>query len=287
MNGNGGMISARFVAREAAKTVMSGPASGVMAAAYTGRRAGRPQPHHLRHGRHLDRRRADPRRASPRSRARSRSTTRCRSTCRWSTCTRSAPAAARSRASTPPACCRSGRKAPAPIPGPICYGRGGTRADHHRRQSAARPARSRSGCWRSTQPVTRGRMCAQIFADRIGRAARPRRRRGGRRRPAPRQHSRWPAPSAWCRCRAATIRATSRCSPSAAPGRCTRRRWRASSASRGAGAGAAGHHQCARLRRRRPAPRFRQHGQPAGRRARRWRSVARDPRPPAQRRARR
>lgn len=40
MNGNGGMISARFVAREAAKTVMSGPASGVIAAAYTGRRAG-------------------------------------------------------------------------------------------------------------------------------------------------------------------------------------------------------------------------------------------------------
>lgn len=39
MNGNGGMVSARHVAREAAKTVMSGPASGVMAAAYTGRRA--------------------------------------------------------------------------------------------------------------------------------------------------------------------------------------------------------------------------------------------------------
>ena len=40
MNGNGGMISSRFVAREAAKTVMSGPASGVIAAAYTGREAG-------------------------------------------------------------------------------------------------------------------------------------------------------------------------------------------------------------------------------------------------------
>ncbi|MCR8546331.1 hydantoinase/oxoprolinase family protein [Salipiger sp. P9] len=42
MNGNGGMVSARVVAEEAAKTVMSGPASGVMAAAYTGRRAGIP-----------------------------------------------------------------------------------------------------------------------------------------------------------------------------------------------------------------------------------------------------
>lgn len=40
MNGNGGMVSAATVAREAAKTVMSGPASGVMAAAYTGARAG-------------------------------------------------------------------------------------------------------------------------------------------------------------------------------------------------------------------------------------------------------
>src|SRR6185312_2394793 len=40
MNGNGGMISARFVTNEAAKTVMSGPASGVIAAAYTGKRAG-------------------------------------------------------------------------------------------------------------------------------------------------------------------------------------------------------------------------------------------------------
>ena len=39
MNGNGGMVSSKFVAREAAKTVMSGPASGVMAAAHIGRAA--------------------------------------------------------------------------------------------------------------------------------------------------------------------------------------------------------------------------------------------------------
>ncbi|MGC1440603.1 MAG: hydantoinase/oxoprolinase family protein, partial [Burkholderiaceae bacterium] len=42
VNGNGGMVSSDLVSREAAKTVMSGPASGVMAAAYTGRRAKRP-----------------------------------------------------------------------------------------------------------------------------------------------------------------------------------------------------------------------------------------------------
>ena len=40
MNGNGGMVSARAVSKEAVKTVMSGPASGVMAAVATGRRAG-------------------------------------------------------------------------------------------------------------------------------------------------------------------------------------------------------------------------------------------------------
>ncbi|MBC6416611.1 MAG: hydantoinase/oxoprolinase family protein, partial [Rhodospirillales bacterium] len=40
MNGNGGMVSSKRVAREAAKTVMSGPASGVIGAAYTGRAAG-------------------------------------------------------------------------------------------------------------------------------------------------------------------------------------------------------------------------------------------------------
>src|SRR5215510_512723 len=35
MNGNGGTVAARLVAREAAKTIMSGPAAGVMAAAAT------------------------------------------------------------------------------------------------------------------------------------------------------------------------------------------------------------------------------------------------------------
>lgn len=40
MNGNGGTISSRLVAREAAKTVMSGPASGVIGAAHASRIAG-------------------------------------------------------------------------------------------------------------------------------------------------------------------------------------------------------------------------------------------------------
>jgi N-methylhydantoinase A len=40
MNGNGGTVSARLVAKDAAKTVMSGPASGVMAAAATLQQSG-------------------------------------------------------------------------------------------------------------------------------------------------------------------------------------------------------------------------------------------------------
>ncbi|MBN9486999.1 MAG: hydantoinase/oxoprolinase family protein [Alphaproteobacteria bacterium] len=42
MQGNGGTISSRLIARAAVNTVMSGPASGVMAAAYTGRVSGQP-----------------------------------------------------------------------------------------------------------------------------------------------------------------------------------------------------------------------------------------------------
>src|SRR5947207_8898487 len=41
MQGNGGTISSQMIARAAVNTVMSGPASGVMAAAYTGREIGR------------------------------------------------------------------------------------------------------------------------------------------------------------------------------------------------------------------------------------------------------
>src|SRR5712672_776908 len=42
MQGNGGTISSTLIARAAVNTVMSGPASGVMAAAYTGRASGHP-----------------------------------------------------------------------------------------------------------------------------------------------------------------------------------------------------------------------------------------------------
>ena len=126
MNGNGGMVSARYVAREAAKTVMSGPASGVIAAAYTGRRAGLPYARHLRHGRHLDRCRADPqRRAGNLQRNRDRI---CDAdpSCRWSPCIRSARAAARSPVSMHSGLIQVGPQSAGANPGPICYGRGGS-----------------------------------------------------------------------------------------------------------------------------------------------------------------
>ena len=40
MQGNGGTVSSRIVSEDAVKTVMSGPASGVMAAAFTAGKSG-------------------------------------------------------------------------------------------------------------------------------------------------------------------------------------------------------------------------------------------------------
>ena len=170
MNGNGGMISARFVTREAAKTVMSGPASGVIAAAYTGRRAGfenlvtydmggtstdvalirnaepavsneieieYAMPIHVpmvdgAYGRR--RRRLDrPRR-----------------------CIRTDPD-------------RPGKRRRQSRTDLLWPRR--RRADHHRRQSGARPPRPASGCWPSTIPVTVER-CPRRFSRR-GSARRP------------------------------------------------------------------------------------------------------------------
>ena len=102
-------------------------------------------------------------------------------------------------------------------PGPICYGRGGTRAHHHRRQPDPGPAQSRSPAGR--RPSGDPRPCARPDRGEGRQAARPRRRCGAPPPSCASPTTAWPAPSAWCRCRAATIRATSRCSPSAARGR--------------------------------------------------------------------
>ena len=67
----------------------------------------------------------------------------CRCRRRGSTCARSAPAAARSPTSTGRPAARRPAAAPAPIPGPACYGRGGTEPTVTDAAFAARHARRR------------------------------------------------------------------------------------------------------------------------------------------------
>ena len=93
-----------------------------------------------------------------------------RSRCRCSTSTRSAPAAARSPGATRAARCASGRARPARGPGPPCYGRGGDRADGHRREPRARPARHRraAGRRRSRSTPRRPRARSARSAGELG-----------------------------------------------------------------------------------------------------------------------
>ena len=100
---NGGVIGFATAADMPVRTVLSGPSTGVVGAQAIGALAGLRRPHHLRHGRHLDRRGAaagrplQARRARPPCMA-----TRSRRRC--STSTPSAPAAARSPISTAAGC---------------------------------------------------------------------------------------------------------------------------------------------------------------------------------------
>ena len=109
-----------------------------------GRALGLRRPHHLRHGRHLDRRLPGAGRPARRSPRKARSTA-CRSARRCSTSSRSAPAAARSPGSTTAACCASARKAPAPIPAPPATARAAPSPPRPTRTSSSArsgPARS-------------------------------------------------------------------------------------------------------------------------------------------------
>ena len=104
-----------------------------------------PEPRHLRHGRHLDRRRADPRRRARRlQRDRDR-------ICDADPCAdgRRAHGRRRRRLDRARRCVRpdpgrAGKRRRQSRPDLLRPRRHG--ADHHRRQSAARPARSRNGC---------------------------------------------------------------------------------------------------------------------------------------------
>ena len=143
MQGNGGTASSQFIALVGGEHRDVGPGLGRDGGRLYRPRLGPSQPHHLRHGRHLDRCRPDRERRADRSRASSSSNTPCRSTCRWSTCTRSAPAAARSPRSMPRACCASGRRAPA-----RGRGRSATAA-----AAASPPSPTPTWCWAGSIPT--------------------------------------------------------------------------------------------------------------------------------------
>ena len=229
MQGNGGTMSGKAAADYAVQTVMSGPAAGALAAARIGEQAGHPQPDRLRHGRHQLRCDADPRRrarsvggkghrlrrADPRADDRHPHDRRRRRLDR---------AHHQGRAS-----CRSAPTAPAPIPA-----RSATAA-----AAPSRPSPTPTSCWASSIPphcrasraACRLRRCGPRSSTRS--AARWGSTPSRRRLPSsPSPAIIWRAPSAWCRSRKATIRATSRSSRLAARGRCMPWPWRASSACR-------------------------------------------------------
>ena len=229
MQGNGGTTSSQFIAHAAVNTVMSGPASGVMAAAYTGRASGHPNLITYDMGGtstdvglienavpqvsgELELEYAMPIHVPMVD-------------------VHTIGAGGGSIASVDAAgMLRVGPESAGARPGPICYGRGGTEptiTDANLILGRLNPDRLLGVDHPVTLDHVRG-------ADR-GRRSASRSASTPMRRPPPSCASpttAWPAPCGWCRCRAATIRATSRCSPSAARGRCTPRRWRASLRSR-------------------------------------------------------
>ena len=213
MTSAGGLVAIADAQRAPAALLLSGPAGGVRAAAAVAAacgypdavtfdmggtstdvclvRGGVPEPAPQRDGR----------RAS-------------RSACPRSTSTRSAPAADRSRASTRAARSSSARESAGATPGPACLRAGRDRADGDRRRPRARPHRRsarRSRGWggsTSARPATRS---TRAGVDR-------------RRVSLPWSTPRWNKRCAWSRSSAASTRASSRSSRSAAPGRCTRAR---------------------------------------------------------------
>ena len=104
-------------------------------------------------------------------------------------------------------------------PGPACYGAGGDGADRDRRQPRARPARPRLLPRRQDRARRAPRRERRVdeLGERLGLDATGRRRRRSSTSPT----RTWPTRSACSRSTAGSIRASSRSSPSAAPGRCT------------------------------------------------------------------
>ena len=125
MTSGGGLVPAESAAELPASLLLSGPAGGVRAAAIVATACGFPGRGRVRHGRDQHRRvprarrrpragAATPRRGLPDPAA------------RRSTCTPSVPAAGRSRVSTAGGALVVGPDSAGAVPGPACYGRGGS-----------------------------------------------------------------------------------------------------------------------------------------------------------------
>ena len=124
MQSSGGVIDVEGAAARPAACVLSGPAGGVVGAAFVAEAGGLRRRADVRHGRDEHRRRRGRRRPCPADH-RTRSSAASRSASRWWTSTPSAPAAARSRGSTTAGRCVSGPRSAGAVPGPAAYGRGG------------------------------------------------------------------------------------------------------------------------------------------------------------------
>ena len=222
MQSNGGVMpfSAAITGGRTVHTLFSGPAAGAQASAYLAREAAR-RTRHPRHGRHQLRHRLHRRRRAARNdgghhrpppgrRAGARhdhDLGRRRLDRRPSTAAASSPSA---------------RTAPAPIPGPACYGRGGT-------QPTVTDADLVCG-FLNADYFLGGKQ--KLDAAAVARGARAAHRQAARRSacsmppPASAASSTcaWPTRSACSRPSAASICAPSRCCRSAAPARCMPRR---------------------------------------------------------------
>ena len=215
---HGGVAPIAEAVRLAAGAVLSGPAGGVAGSVYAAPAARRRQPDPFDMGGTAPTSalvvggeagaRVGPPRRRPAHRAAAASTSPA-----------SAPAAARSRASTPAACCMSARRAPGRDAGPGLLWPRRHRGDRHRRQPRARLPRPRELSRRPPGARSNAPPNAPSIASPAPARHRPARR--GATASTASSTPTWPRASGSSRCAAASIRAVSRCSRSAAPPGCT------------------------------------------------------------------
>ena len=226
LHSGGGVMTPEAVQELAVRLAASGIAAGAVAARHTAALCGHEQRDRRRHGRHEHRHLARLRRRScarPTSGSSSTATRSCFPSIEVLTIGAGGGSLAKIDAA---GSLRNGPQSAGSRPGPGRLRPGRRGADEHRRQPRPRPARRRG--WSAAA-------CRSI--------ATPPRRRSARRSPSrwtstctrrptrssPSPTRTWPTRCGSSRCSAATTRASSRWSSSAAPGRCTAPRWPRSS----------------------------------------------------------